>query len=86
MDDLDTLIKNKIGDCKSVISDKKCETPEFEVEDLLGQISFCFDLHKFKINQRYEPHYGDDSRPEYNEVPNMDVESEAFDKFFGKSC
>ena len=80
---LDTVITKSLGDFKSAINEKEIQIPELSENDLLGQLSFAFNIDRNEIDTSSQKHYGETERPDMDDAPNMDVESEEFDKFLG---
>ena len=81
--DLDSTIHSAIGDYRKASLDSKVDIPDFDDEDLLSQLGYCFHLDTKSIETRDEDHYSNNNIPDTDDAPNADVESEAFDKFLG---
>ena len=63
--------------------ERKKDLPNIDEADSVSQIGYCFDLDSDEIDKSDEDVKQDSERPEYDDAPNMDVESEIFDKFLG---
>ena len=85
MNDLDKTIKDTLGDYRNASKDSRKDIPELDEDDLVSQLSYCFDVEPSLIDTSDEKTYSDPARPDYDDAPNMEVESEAFDRFLGAS-
>ena len=85
MVDLDNTIKSKIGDCRNAITSKSAETPDIDDDDIEQQLAFTFELKESDLNDNQLEHEAasDPHRPEMDNAPTNDVDSDAFDKFIG---
>lgn len=83
MKDLDTTIHNVIGDYRNAGTSTCDVMPDITDDDIKSQLSFCFDMPQDEFDTSQQDHYSDVNRPDVDEAPTYDVDSEAFDKFLG---
>ena len=82
MMDIDNTIKASIGDNRNAANESEImET--IDDDDIEKQLSYCFDLSEDQLKEEDQTVFSDEKRPEMDEAPTNDVESEAFDKFLG---
>ena len=85
MREIDATITERIGDYRNATHLNRIDIPEMDDEDIKAQLAFTFDLKESDINDDDPEHEAasDPHRPNMDEAPNHDVNSEAFDKFLG---
>ena len=82
MVDLDTTIKSNMGDYRIAANESKI-MQQIDEDDIERQLSYCFELSEDDLRESQHSVYSDKDRPDMDDAPTTDVESEAFDKFLG---
>ena len=80
--DLDETIKSTIGDYRNAANESKI-IQDIDEDDIQKQLEYCFELDDDDLDEANHKTYSDNKRPDMDEAPTNDVESEAFDKFLG---
>ena len=82
MDDLDMTIKTSIGDYRNAANESTI-MQDIDEDDIEQQLTYCFNLDSDDLNDTEAKAHSDKHRPDIDDAPTNDVESEAFDKFLG---
>ena len=85
MTDLDVTIKRALGDYRKSTSDKDKYAPTLQEHDLSGQLQYNFGIESCEFDPSHLQVAESSNRPNVDDTPNMDIESEAFDKILGLS-
>ena len=83
MQDLDSSIKESLGDYRNALVSSASGKPQFDDSDIVSQLEYCFQVEKGIFDSSNEAYYSDNDRPDIDDAPNMEVESSEFDKFLG---
>ena len=85
MSQLDETIKAKIGDYRNATNSAYTDLPDVNDDNLEQQLAFTFDLKESDLNDDKAEHEAasDPDRPDMDEAPTNDIDSDAFDKFLG---